>query len=223
MNQDTQKNIYQRINEVMKSVRYVQKDKAVQGGGQNYKAVTHDQVVSVARTALVEAGIVIFPNQVSGEFLVLRDMNAKPEPVKMGLYTGTYEINFVNIDNGDDKITVTVQAHANDNGDKAPGKALTYATKSAILKVLNLETGEDDESREEVREKLKTISDEQQEELAKYCYTEENGQLTWTPIGQKLAAAYRIQSLNQLQNGAFDEALKKCKKAAEAANNASNQ
>ena len=47
------KNIYQRINQVMKSVQYVKKDKAVTGGGQNYKAVTHDQVVSVCREALV--------------------------------------------------------------------------------------------------------------------------------------------------------------------------
>ena len=46
-------NIYQRINAVMQAVKYVQKDKAVNGGGQNYKAVTHDQVVSVARQALI--------------------------------------------------------------------------------------------------------------------------------------------------------------------------
>lgn len=140
------KNIYQRINAVMKEVQYVQKDAAVTGAGQNYKAVTHDQVVSVARSALVESGIIIYPEQVSGEFLIKRDMSVTP-PVKMGLYSGSYKIHFVNIDNGEDRITVLVEAHANDNGDKAPGKALTYATKSAILKVLNLETGENDESR----------------------------------------------------------------------------
>jgi hypothetical protein len=42
---------------------------------------------------------------------------------------------------------VIVSAHANDQGDKAPGKALSYAVKSAILKVLMIETGESDESR----------------------------------------------------------------------------
>jgi len=143
------RNIYQRINSVMKAVKYVQKDKSVSGGGQNYKAVTHDQAISVVRESLVENGIMIFPNQLSGEFLVMRDVNAEPQPIKMGLYTGTYEINFVNIDDGSDKVTVTVQAHAADNGDKAPGKALTYATKAAILKVFSLESGEDDEGREE--------------------------------------------------------------------------
>lgn len=141
------KNIYQRINNVMKAVKYVQKDSQISGGGQNYKAVTHDQLVSVARQAMVDNGIMIYPNQISGEFLVMRDMNVQPNPIKMGLYTGTYEVNFVNIDDGADKVKVTVQAHANDNGDKAPGKSLTYAVKSAVLKVLFLETGENDESR----------------------------------------------------------------------------
>jgi len=208
-------NVYQRINNVMRQVKYVQKDRSVSGAGQNYKAVTHDQVVSVARQALVDNGVMIFPNQTHGEFLVMRDINATPQPVKMGLYTGTYEINFVNIDDGNDKITVTVQAHANDNGDKAPGKALTYATKSAILKVLSLETGEDDESREEVKEKTKTISQEQIAQLSEYCFAnDENGNPQWTQVGQKMCQAYRIQSLDQLLASNFDQALERCEKAA---------
>lgn len=213
-------NIYQRINAVMQSVKYVQKDKAVSGGGQNYKAVTHDQAVSVARQSLVENGVMIFPNQLSGEFLVMRDVNATPQPVKMGLYTGTYEINFVNIDDGNDKITVQVQAHAQDNGDKAPGKALTYATKAAILKVLMLETGEDDESREEVKEKTKTISAEQQAELGKFCFTTDSeGNPQWTTLGNRLCGAYKIQDLSQLLASNFDSALDRCKKAAQNGNN----
>lgn len=137
-------NIYQRINAVMKEVTYVQKDREVSGGGQNYKAVTHDQVVSVARAALVKHGIVVYPEQSAGEMLVMRDPS---KDVKMHLYTGSYAVHFVNIDKPEDRMTVLVQAHANDNGDKSPGKAITYATKAAILKALLLETGENDEGR----------------------------------------------------------------------------
>ena len=127
------KNIYQRINAVMQEVEYVQKDKAVSGGGVNYKAVTHDQAVSVLRKSLVKHGIVINPVQVSGEFLEMRNMNATPNPIKMGLYTGSYDIYFVNMDKPEDKVCLSVQAHASDNSDKAPGKAMTYAVKTAIL------------------------------------------------------------------------------------------
>lgn len=137
-------NIYQRLNAVMKEVTYVQKDREVTGGGQNYKAVTHDKVVSVVRAALVNAGIAVVPEQLDGSLLIQRDPKAD---VKMHLYSGSYVIHFVNIDKPDERVSVPVQAHANDNGDKAPGKALTYATKAAILKALMLETGEDEESR----------------------------------------------------------------------------
>ena len=55
----SEKNIYQRINAVMKDVEYVQKDAAITGGGVNYKAVTHDMVTAVVRKSMVEHGIVI--------------------------------------------------------------------------------------------------------------------------------------------------------------------
>lgn len=193
-------NIYQRINAVMKQVEYVQKDKAVTGGGQNYKAVTHDQVVSVARKSLVENGVIIVPNQIEGSFLVMRDINATPQPIKMGLYSGWYEINFINIDNGEDKITVKIEAHAADNGDKATGKALTYATKAAILKVLSLETGENDESREDARDT--SMIDEQTAAFLEQKMIEidsADGTTVWTKKGQRILAKYNIGHPSQLK------------------------
>ena len=197
-------NIYQRINNVMKAVQYVQKDSSVSGGGANYKAVSHDQVVSVARQSLVDNGIMIFPNQVSGEFLVKRDLSAVP-PVKMGLYSGTYEINFVNIDDGSDKITATIEAHANDNGDKAPGKALSYATKSAILKVLSLETGENDESRADVMD-FDLINQEQQGELFSLLCDPATNQ--YTEKGLKICRAFKFQNITDIRTKNFDKILK---------------
>jgi hypothetical protein len=137
-------NIYQRINAVMKEVEYVQKDGAISGGGANYKAVTHDQVTSVVRKSMVTHGIVIQVDQLKSEMLIKRDVEAG---VKMHLYSGVYAISFVNIDDGNDRLTATINAHANDNGDKAPGKAASYAVKYAMLKTFTLETGENDESR----------------------------------------------------------------------------
>lgn len=151
-------NIYQRINAVMQAVKYVQKDATVE----RYKAVSHDQVVSVAREELVKAGIVVYPEQSSGS--VVEVMQTKSGG-RMALYSGDYTVHFVNIEDPADRISVPVQAHAMDNGDKAPGKAVTYATKTALLKVLCLETGENDESRAEVRELSQPVTDEQAETL----------------------------------------------------------
>ena len=137
-------NIYQRVNSVMRKIEYVQKDKEVNAPGQQYKAVTHDMVTAVVRKHLVENGIVIRLEQKSSEMLQKRDVDAG---VKMHLYSASYDVHFVNIDKPEDFITVSIEAHAADNGDKAPGKAASYATKYAILKLFSLETGEDDESR----------------------------------------------------------------------------
>lgn len=162
---NNEKNIFQRINAVMLDVTYVQKDKDVSGGGQNYKAVTHDKVVSVIRASMVKHGIAMSVSQTAGSILIQRDLT---KDIKMHLYGGEYDVVFTNVDKPDEFTRVTVHAHAADNGDKAPGKCITYAAKAAILKTFMLETGEDDESRagqasgidaEAIRLEIDTIND----------------------------------------------------------------
>jgi hypothetical protein len=196
-------NIYQRINNVMKAVQYVQKDSSISGGGANYKAVSHDQVVSVIRQELVNNGIVIFPNQISGEFIIKRDLSATP-PVKMGLYSGTYEISFVNIDNSEDRVVATITAHANDNGDKAPGKSASYATKTAMLKVFSLETGENDESRADVMDFDLINQDQQQTLFNLLCGQDSN----YTEKGLKICRAFKFQNIQDIRTKQYDKILR---------------
>ena len=134
-------NIYQRINEVRKAIGYVQKDKSVSTGGGSYRAVSHDAVIGMVRAALIEHGVIIVPDLVVGIF------HPREDGAKQRLYEASYQISFVNAETPEECIHMQVSAHALDNGDKAPGKAMSYATKYAILKLFNIETGEDDESR----------------------------------------------------------------------------
>lgn len=136
----SEKNIYQRINAVMREIDYVKKDATVQG----YKAVTHDNVTSILRKHLVANGIVVQLEQLGSSILEKKD---KKNGVNMLLYSGDYGVSFVNIDDPKDRATVTINSHAADNGDKAPGKAASYATKYAMLKMFSIETGENEESR----------------------------------------------------------------------------
>ncbi len=198
-------NIYQRINAVMKDVKYVQKDSSVSGMGGGYKAVSHDQVVSVVRSSLVKHGLMVFPKQISGQFLQMRDVNATPQPIKMGLYSGEYDFVFVNIDKPEETFTSTVHAHANDNGDKAPGKALSYAAKSVYLKVFFLETGENDESRAPDLD-FDVINNDQAMQLYGLLVDAETNQLT--PKGAKMARAYKFNLISDIKASKFDEILK---------------
>ena len=135
-------NIYQRINAVRKSITYIQKDKSVSAGpAGSYRAVTHDAVTGMIRQHLVEHGIIIAPTLIDSVF------HAKEEGAKQRLYSASYDVRFINMDAPDECVTIRIEAHALDNGDKAPGKAISYATKYAILKLFNIETGEDEESR----------------------------------------------------------------------------
>ena len=147
-------NIYQRINAVRKAINYIQKDKDVGFGKSSYKAVTHDAVTGMVRAALIAHGIVIVPSVLSATFhpaelvtTVGDDGKERSAHAKQRLYEATYQVEFVNMDDPADRVVTQQSAHALDNGDKAPGKAMSYATKYAILKLFNIETGEDDESR----------------------------------------------------------------------------
>lgn len=190
-------NIYQRINAVMQKVAYVQKDATVE----RYKAVTHDQVVSVARGALVEAGVLIYPEQRAGR--VVEVMTTKSGG-RMALYAGDYTIHFVNVESPEDRISVPVQAHAMDNGDKAPGKCVTYATKTAILKVLCLETGENDESRAEIRELSQPITDAQAETLKGLLAETESDTGKFLATVCKARGVAPVASVDELPRSTFE-------------------
>lgn len=134
-------NIYQRLNLIRSKVAYIKKDKKVE----TYNAVSFDGLVAETRQWFIEVGVMIVPSVVQDQML---DTGAKSQKGNtLWRYEGTFQVDFVNCDDPNQVVRVTVSAHANDYGDKAPGKAITYATKSAILKVLYLETGENDEAR----------------------------------------------------------------------------
>ena len=136
------KNILTAINEVMKKVEYVKKGASVQG----YKAVTHDEVTAKVRPAMVDAGIVFNISVKNSEMF---EAGKSAKGATNYFYKGFYEATFYHCESGE-SLTESVEAHAMDFGDKAPGKALSYATKAILLKTFLLETGENDESRQEV-------------------------------------------------------------------------
>ena len=137
-------NIYQRVNEVRKAVDYLIKDKKVE----SYMAVTHDAVTAAVRGHFVAQGVMIVPAQVVQSAVVLTGtMTARSTPFIR--FEVRYRFEVVNVDDPKDKFSIEIEAHALDHGDKAPGKALSYAKKYAMLKLLEIETGEDEEGRQE--------------------------------------------------------------------------
>lgn len=132
----SEKNVYQRLNEIKKAVKFIVKDKKVE----SYMAVTHDAVTALTHDHFVEHGVLIEPHELSAATVLTSMTTAKGIPYVR--FEAKYRVDFVNIDQPTDRASVEVTAHALDHGDKSPGKGVSYATKTAVLKILQLQSGE---------------------------------------------------------------------------------
>ena len=204
-------NIYQRINAVMSECDYLQKKQAQQG-----KGIKYDEVMAMIRDLLIKHGIVMVIRQTEMESM------GGVEGTKQQVYQGRYEMDLINMDEPSEIVTHSTYAHGMDGGDKAPGKAQTYAVKIMLVKGFGIETGEDEESRAEKLEKLRTIDQQQADTLAKDCYTYENGRVSgWTDIGLRIAKAYKVNDISELPASEYNKILAGIKKAKEQ-NNGNN-
>lgn len=187
-------NIYQRINKVMSEIDYIKRGSAGQGTG-----VLYDEVIADLQPLLVKNGIVV-----TVDFLAdTSRTNAKDNYI----YEGYFEIHYVNIDNPSDRFSSKIVSHSMDSGDKAPGKAITYATKIAHLKTFGYETGTDDESRAEKRD-TNYITDDQVKQLWPFLVDDKG---YFTELGSKCSIAFGFQNVAQIKASKYEKVLKQCK------------
>lgn len=142
-------NLWQRLNAIKRAVPYVRKDEKKVDG--MYNAVTHDSVTAATRDHFIEHGVFVLPTELKSACVDSGMVTGKGNPIIR--FEATYRITFINMDAPAERESADITAHALDQGDKAPGKALSYATKAALLKALQIETGVNDEGREEAKPK----------------------------------------------------------------------
>lgn len=124
------KNLFQRMLGVMEDVKYVQKEsKRVNG---QYTFVSHDAVSRAMHDPLIKHGIVMIPT--------VDEMRQEGNRT-----VAVVSVSFINVDDPLDLVAVTYTGYGIDTQDKGPGKAISYATKYAMLKVFCLESGDDPE------------------------------------------------------------------------------
>lgn len=188
------KNIYQRINAVMGDISYVKRGSAGQGTG-----VLYDEVIADLQPLLIQHGIVV-----KVDFLADQSRNnAKGNYV----YEGYFQVSYINMDVPTDFFTSNVVAHAMDAGDKAPGKAITYAAKIAHLKTFGYETGDNDESRSDMAN-TDIITTEQTDTLLQLLCDDSGN---YTQLGERIRVAYKFNNINEIPAKKYDAILKKAK------------
>jgi hypothetical protein len=142
MENATSMNLFQRLNAIQAEVGYVKKDTKVSTGGGSYSAISHDAVTAMLRPHLVKHGVII-STSLNGEPV----LDPAADGAKQRLFRAEFVVSFINIDNPEDRHAVIVPAFSMDTADKHCGKAISMATKYAMLKVFALETGDAEESR----------------------------------------------------------------------------
>ena len=146
-------NIYEKMLAIQTELKTVSKELSVGTGRSSYKAVSEASVLRAVKPLEEKYRVYSYPidrEVISSETLVWREeswdytakklVDKQKRSMIMRIKT-TYR--FVNIEKPEDYIDTVSFGDGIDGGDKAPGKAITYADKYALLKSYKMVTGDD--------------------------------------------------------------------------------
>lgn len=135
------KNLYQKIVNVMSKVKYISNDIKVDlGNNKSYPALSEEKVLKIIREEMIINKLCIIPTGIDCFTVTkIESLNSK---VQYNLTNLVSEYNICDAESGEsERIMSAGQGH--DSGDKGAGKAMTYALKSALLKLFVVPQGND--------------------------------------------------------------------------------
>lgn len=145
---DTTLNIYQRMMKATADINRVAKNLKVDiSKNQSYKAVSEADVLEAVKPVEEKFGIYSYPVKrviIKDDTYTTKSSYNGNESEKTTFFLRlevTYR--FVNVDKPDEFVDITTYGDGVDTQDKAPGKAMTYADKYALLKAYKIQTGDD--------------------------------------------------------------------------------
>lgn len=153
------KNILQKIVNAMKNESVL---KCPKNGSlkihdkEQYKYFKAEDVVSAAQKAFTEEGIVFIIHLDKVEHTIYRK-KMKDYEKDMHYFILEGRAIFLNVDNPEDKIETSFIGSAEDDSDKAIGKANTYAKKIALMNILMIQDGEDTDATPSEAGQLKKV------------------------------------------------------------------
>ena len=207
---ESQLNIYQRLLKITEELKTVEKNLSVPVTKNNsYKAVGERDVLDAVKPLEAKYGVYSYAYDrkiiENGELTSTRKDFQTGEVKELKQLYMRLEVvyRFVNVDNPEEYVEIKTYGDGIDSGDKAAGKAMTYADKYALLKAYKISTGEDPD--QEASDELKSYKDEKasQRQLAmisKYYKGD---------ILQKLLSTNNITKLEDLSKAKASELITK--------------
>jgi len=208
----TDATLMERVLWVRDRVTTLGKDADVGSGSYKYKAISHDKVTAFIRPKMVQAGIFSFISCVESCDIETGAVNDSGRKIRQ--HQATFEIKFVNANDKDDFFIVRQVAYGDDYGDKAPGKATSYAMKYALLKTFMIETGEEDEDRAADGGRAAVINDDQNMladlwAVAEECFGEEEGRKMLQDMSER---RFFVENYGQIPQERFKDACDSLRK-----------
>lgn len=141
------KNIFGKLLAITSEIGNVNKNLVVGEGKAQYKAVGEADVLKAVKELEEKYGIYSYPysRRIVDSSILQTEKEFKGE-IKRGnqIFLRLETVyRFVNVDNPEEHIDVTTYGDGVDTQDKAPGKAMTYSDKYALLKAYKMITGDD--------------------------------------------------------------------------------
>jgi hypothetical protein len=147
MAEENKMNIYQRMSAATSEISRVAKNLNVGFGKSSYKAVGEADVLAAVKPIEEKYGIYSYPVSreiiESGILESVSEYNGEKTTKKQFQMRVSTVYRFVNVDKPEEYIDITTYGDGVDSQDKAPGKAMTYADKYALLKAYKIMTGDD--------------------------------------------------------------------------------
>lgn len=133
-------NIWERMAAISAEIKSVEKRQEVGFGNNKYKAAVEADVLKPVKEA--EAKFRVFSYPADHEIVSQGELGAGGEKAKQFIRIKVKYV-FVNLDSPEQVVSVVSYGDGVDSLDKAPGKAMTYADKYALMKAYKMVTGDD--------------------------------------------------------------------------------
>lgn len=136
-------NIFQRMQKITAEVSTVAKNLEVGFGSSKYKAVSEADILRAVKPIEEKYGVYSYPYDreiVESGTMEREGRNGKTIQLYLRVKT-VYR--FVCVDNPTSYLDIVSYGDGVDTQDKAPGKAMTYSDKYALMKAYKIQTGDD--------------------------------------------------------------------------------
>lgn len=140
-------NIYEKLASITAELNTVAKNLMVGEGKNSYKAVGEADVLAAVKPLEQKYKVYSYPfsrTVIDSDIITTKKTwnGQESELSKLFLRIETV-YRFVNTENPDEYVDITTYGDGVDSNDKAPGKAMTYGDKYALLKAYKIITGDD--------------------------------------------------------------------------------